>query len=107
MEFPEPVIHLSVEPKSKADQDKMTTALVKLQEGDPTFSARTDNETGQVIIGGMGELHLDVLVDRMKREFKGECNVGGPMVSYRETFKTTANVQGKFARHSGRRGKIR
>ncbi|KKK34873.1 elongation factor G [Salinicoccus sediminis] len=104
MEFPEPVIHLSVEPKSKADQDKMTTALVKLQEEDPTFTARTDNETGQVIIGGMGELHLDVLVDRMKREFKVECNVGAPMVSYRETFKQGASVQGKFTRQSGGRG---
>ncbi|SOC43070.1 elongation factor G [Salinicoccus kekensis] len=106
MEFPEPVIHLSVEPKSKADQDKMTTALVKLQEEDPTFTARTDNETGQVIIGGMGELHLDVLVDRMKREFKVECNVGAPMVSYRETFKSSASVQGKFARQSGGRGQF-
>ena len=106
MDFPEPVIHLSVEPKSKADQDKMTTALVKLQEEDPTFTARTDNETGQVIIGGMGELHLDVLVDRMKREFKVECNVGAPMVSYRETFKTGAKVQGKFARQSGGRGQF-
>ncbi|WP_017549967.1 elongation factor G [Salinicoccus carnicancri] len=104
MEFPEPVIHLSVEPKSKADQDKMTTALVKLQEEDPTFTARTDSETGQVIIGGMGELHLDVLVDRMKREFRVECNVGAPMVSYRETFKQGASVQGKFTRQSGGRG---
>ena len=84
----------------------MTTALVKLQEEDPTFTARTDNETGQVIIGGMGELHLDVLVDRMKREFKVECNVGAPMVSYRETFKTAAKVQGKFARQSGGRGQF-
>lgn len=106
MEFPEPVIHLSVEPKSKADQDKMTSALVKLQEEDPTFTARTDEETGQVIIGGMGELHLDVLVDRMKREFKVECNVGAPMVSYRETFKSSASVQGKFARQSGGRGQF-
>ena len=106
MDFPEPVIHLSVEPKSKADQDKMTSALVKLQEEDPTFTARTDNETGQVIIGGMGELHLDVLVDRMKREFKVECNVGAPMVSYRETFKSSASVQGKFARQSGGRGQF-
>ena len=104
MEFPEPVIHLSVEPKSKGDQDKMTTALVKLQEEDPTFTARTDKETGQVIIGGMGELHLDVLVDRMKREFKVECNVGAPMVSYRETFKQSASVQGKFSRQSGGKG---
>ncbi|OZT77392.1 elongation factor G [Salinicoccus roseus] len=104
MDFPEPVIHLSVEPKSKADQDKMTNALVKLQEEDPTFTAHTDNETGQVIIGGMGELHLDILVDRMKREFKVECNVGAPMVSYRETFKKQASVQGKFTRQSGGRG---
>ncbi|WP_031545908.1 elongation factor G [Salinicoccus luteus] len=104
MDFPEPVIHLSVEPKSKADQDKMTSALVKLQEEDPTFTAHTDNETGQVIIGGMGELHLDILVDRMKREFKVECNVGAPMVSYRETFKKQASVQGKFTRQSGGRG---
>jgi elongation factor G len=104
MVFPEPVIHLSVEPKSKADQDKMTTALVKLQEEDPTFHAHTDEETGQVIIGGMGELHLDILVDRMKKEFNVECNVGAPMVSYRETFKTSAQVQGKFARQSGGRG---
>ncbi|AMY05634.1 elongation factor G [Staphylococcus condimenti] len=104
MEFPEPVIHLSVEPKSKADQDKMTQALVKLQEEDPTFHAHTDEETGQVIIGGMGELHLDILVDRMKKEFNVEANVGAPMVSYRETFKTPAKVQGKFSRQSGGRG---
>ena len=104
MDFPEPVIHLSVEPKSKADQDKMTSALVKLQEEDPTFTAHTDEETGQVIIGGMGELHLDILVDRMKREFNVECNVGAPMVSYRETFKSAAAVQGKFSRQSGGRG---
>ena len=104
MVFPEPVIHLSVEPKSKADQDKMTQALVKLQEEDPTFHAHTDEETGQVIIGGMGELHLDILVDRMKKEFNVECNVGAPMVSYRETFKQSAQVQGKFARQSGGRG---
>ena len=106
MDFPEPVIHLSVEPKSKADQDKMSSALVKLQEEDPTFTAHTDNETGQVIIGGMGELHLDILVDRMKREFRVDCNVGAPMVSYRETFKKRAAVQGKFARHSGGRGQF-
>ncbi|WP_428910385.1 elongation factor G [Niallia sp. Krafla_26] len=104
MEFPEPVIELSVEPKSKADQDKMTTALQKLQEEDPTFRAHTDQETGQVIIAGMGELHLDILVDRMKREFKVEANVGAPQVSYRETFRGTAQVEGKFARQSGGRG---
>ena len=104
MEFPEPVIQLSVEPKSKADQDKMSTALQKLQEEDPTFRAGTDEETGQVIIAGMGELHLDIIIDRMRREFKVECTVGAPMVSYRETFKQAAQVQGKFTRQSGGRG---
>nr|WP_106781841.1 elongation factor G [Lysinibacillus timonensis] len=104
MEFPEPVISLSVEPKSKADQDKMGQALQKLQEEDPTFRAHTDQETGQTIISGMGELHLDILVDRMKREFKVECNVGAPQVSYRETFRGSAQVQGKFTRQSGGRG---
>ncbi|MFY3792649.1 elongation factor G [Ureibacillus sp. MALMAid1270] len=104
MEFPEPVISLSVEPKSKADQDKMGQALQKLQEEDPTFRAHTDPETGQTIISGMGELHLDILVDRMKREFKVECNVGAPQVSYRETFRSSAAVQGKFTRQSGGRG---
>ncbi|WP_394239267.1 elongation factor G [Niallia oryzisoli] len=106
MEFPEPVIQLSVEPKSKADQDKMTTALQKLQEEDPTFRAHTDQETGQVIIAGMGELHLDILVDRMRREFKVEANVGAPQVSYRETFRQSAQVEGKFARQSGGRGQF-
>lgn len=104
MDFPEPVISLSVEPKSKADQDKMGQALVKLQEEDPTFRAHTDTETGQTIISGMGELHLDILVDRMRREFKVEANVGAPMVSYRETFRGSAKVQGKFTRQSGGRG---
>ncbi|MDR7240409.1 elongation factor G [Neobacillus drentensis] len=104
MVFPEPVIQLSVEPKSKADQDKMTTALQKLQEEDPTFRAHTDQETGQIIIAGMGELHLDILVDRMRREFKVEANVGAPQVAYRETFRASAQVEGKFARQSGGRG---
>ena len=104
MEFPEPVISLSIEPKSKADQDKMSTALQKLQEEDPTFRAHTDQETGQTIIEGMGELHLDILVDRMRREFKVEANVGAPQVAYRETFRTPAQVEGKFARQSGGRG---
>ncbi|MFD2868652.1 elongation factor G [Kurthia sp. 3B1D] len=104
MEFPEPVISLSVEPKSKADQDKMGQALQKLQEEDPTFRAHTDVETGETIISGMGELHLDILVDRMKREFHVEANVGAPQVSYRETFRQAAKVQGKFARQSGGRG---
>lgn len=106
MNFPEPVIQLSVEPKSKADQDKMTTALQKLQEEDPTFRAHTDQETGQVIIAGMGELHLDIIVDRMRREFKVEANVGAPQVAYRETFRESASVEGKFARQSGGRGQF-
>lgn len=104
MVFPEPVIQLSVEPKSKADQDKMSTALQKLQEEDPSFRAHTDVETGQTIIAGMGELHLDILVDRMRREFKVEANVGAPQVAYRETFRSSASVEGKFARQSGGRG---
>ncbi|ALC88407.1 elongation factor G [Bacillus sp. FJAT-18017] len=104
MQFPEPVIQLSVEPKSKADQDKMGQALQKLQEEDPTFRAYTDQETGQTIIAGMGELHLDILVDRMRREFKVEANVGAPQVAYRETFRQSAQVEGKFARQSGGRG---
>jgi elongation factor G len=106
MEFPEPVISLSVEPKSKADQDKMGQALQKLQEEDPTFRAHTDTETGQTLISGMGELHLDILVDRMRREFKVEANVGAPMVSYRETFRESASVEGKFVRQSGGRGQF-
>lgn len=106
MVFPEPVISLSVEPKSKADQDKMGQALAKLQEEDPTFRAHTDQETGQTIIAGMGELHLDILVDRMKREFNVEANVGAPQVSYRETFRQAAKVEGKFVRQSGGRGQF-
>ena len=104
MDFPDPVIRLSVEPKSKADQDKMGIALSKLAEEDPTFQTSTDEETGQTIIAGMGELHLDVLVDRMRREFNVEANVGAPQVAYRETFTQEADVQGKFARQSGGRG---
>ncbi|MFP3916285.1 elongation factor G [Lysinibacillus telephonicus] len=106
MEFPEPVIDLSLEPKSKADQDKMSQALQKLQEEDPTFRAYTNQETGQTIISGMGELHLDIIVDRMKREFKVEANVGAPQVSYRETFRGSAQVEGKFVRQSGGRGQF-
>jgi len=106
MEFPEPVISLSVEPKTKADQDKMGQALQKLSEEDPTFRVHTDQETGQVIIAGMGELHLDILVDRMRREFKVEANVGAPQVSYRETFRNSAQVEGKFVRQSGGRGQF-
>jgi len=104
MNFPDPVIQLAVEPKTKADQDKMGIALQKLAEEDPTFRAHTDEETGQTIISGMGELHLEILVDRMLREFKVETNVGKPQVAYRETFRTAAKVEGKFVRQSGGRG---
>ncbi|PGL67714.1 elongation factor G [Bacillus sp. AFS055030] len=106
MEFPEPVISIAIEPKSKADQDKMGQALVKLTEEDPTFRAHTDQETGQTIIAGMGELHLDIIVDRMRREFKVEANVGAPQVAYRETFRSSAQVEGKFVRQSGGRGQF-
>lgn len=104
MVFPEPVINLALEPKTKADQEKMSLALQKLAEEDPTFRTWTDEETGQTIIAGMGELHLDILVDRMKREFKVETNVGAPQVSYRETFKDSAEVEGKYIKQSGGRG---
>ncbi|GAA0380919.1 elongation factor G [Bacillus horti] len=104
MTFPEPVIKLAIEPKTKADQDKMGIALSKLAEEDPTFRTQTDQETGQTVIEGMGELHLDVLVDRMRREFKVEANVGKPQVAYKETIKTSAKVEGKFVRQSGGRG---
>ncbi len=104
MNFPEPVISVAIEPKSKGDQDKMATALQKLAEEDPTFRTYSDEETGQTIIAGMGELHLDILVDRMKREFKVEANIGAPQVSYRETFTREAEVEGKFVRQSGGRG---
>ena len=101
---PEPVIQLAVEPKSKADQDKMALALQKLAEEDPTFKVHTDHETGQTVIAGMGELHLDVLVDRMKREFNVEANVGAPQVAYRETIKQAAECEGKYIKQSGGRG---
>ena len=104
MEFPEPVIELTVEPKSKADQDKMGIALQKLAEEDPTFRATTNHETGQTIIAGMGELHLDIIVDRMKREFGVEANIGQPQVSYRETLTQTAECEGKYIKQSGGRG---
>jgi elongation factor G len=106
MEFPEPVISIAIEPKSKADQDKMGTALAKLTEEDPTFRTHTDQETGQTIIAGMGELHLDIIVDRLRREFKVEANVGAPQVAYRETFRSSAQVEGKFVRQSGGRGQF-
>ncbi len=104
MEFPEPVIQLAVEPKSKADQDKMGIALQKLAEEDPTFRVHTDHETGQTVISGMGELHLDVLVDRMRREFSVECNIGKPQVAYRETIRQAADCEGKYIKQSGGRG---
>ena len=104
MVFPEPVIQMSVEPKTKADSDKMDIALLKLAEEDPTFKTYTDEETGQTIIAGMGELHLDIIVDRMKREFKVECNVGAPQVAFRETIRKSAECEGRFVRQSGGHG---
>ena len=104
LSVPEPVIQLAVEPKSKADQDKMAIALQKLAEEDPTFKVHTDHETGQTVIAGMGELHLDVLVDSMKREFNVEANVGAPQVAYRETIKATGECEGKYIKQSGGRG---
>ncbi|MGF3066870.1 elongation factor G [Facklamia sp. P12945] len=104
MEFPDPVIEVAIEPDSKADQDKMGLALAKLAEEDPTFRASTDHETGQTIIAGMGELHLDIIVDRLKREFKVSATVGAPQVSYRETFRAATQAEGKFVRQSGGKG---
>ncbi|MDY4646418.1 elongation factor G [Aerococcus suis] len=104
MEFPEPVIEVAIEPDTKADQDKMSVALGKLAEEDPTFRATTNRETGQTVIAGMGELHLDIIVDRLKREFNVEASVGAPQVSYRETFTVPTEAQGKFVRQSGGKG---
>ena len=104
MEFPEPVIELSLEPKTKADQDKMGLALAKLAEEDPTFKTYTNEETGQTIIAGVGELHLDIIVDRLRREFKVEANIGKPQVAYRETIRKAADCEGKYIRQSGGRG---
>ncbi|MBF7054220.1 elongation factor G [Halomonas sp. KAO] len=104
MEFPDPVISVAVEPKSKADQEKMGVALGKLAQEDPSFQVRTDEETGQTIISGMGELHLDIIVDRMRREFKVEANIGKPQVAYRETIRGSVEQEGKFVRQSGGRG---
>lgn len=104
IDFPDPVIEVAVEPKSKADQDKMGIALQKLAEEDPSFRVTTNVETGETVIAGMGELHLDVLVDRMRREFKVEANVGAPQVSYRETFRSATQAEGKFVRQSGGKG---
>jgi elongation factor G len=104
MEFPEPVISVAVEPKTKSDQEKMGIALSKLAQEDPSFRVRTDEESGQTIISGMGELHLDIIVDRMRREFKVEANVGAPQVAYRETIRKGIEQEGKFVRQSGGRG---
>lgn len=106
MEFPDPVISLAVEPKTKADQEKMSIALGRLAKEDPSFRVRTDEESGQTIISGMGELHLDIIVDRMKREFNVEANIGAPQVAYRETIRQTVEVEGKFVRQTGGRGKF-
>jgi len=104
VKFPEPVVHVAIEPKSRADQDKLSDALVKLSEEDPTFRVRQDEETGQTIIAGMGELHLDIICDRMKREFNVGANIGRPMVAYRETLRTRCEAEGRFVRQSGGRG---
>ena len=104
MEFPDTVIQIAVEPKTKADQEKMGTALAKLAEEDPTFKVTSNQETGQTLISGMGELHLEIIVDRMKREFKVEANVGKPQVAYRETINGAADVEEKYAKQSGGRG---
>lgn len=105
MVFPEPVIQLAIEPKTKADQDKLSEALSKLSDEDPTFKVKVDEETGQTVIAGMGELHLEIIVDRMKREFKVEANVGKPQVAYKETITQTVTAEGKFIKQSGGRGK--
>ena len=106
MDFPEPVISVAVEPKTKDDQEKMGIALGKLAQEDPSFRVKTDEETGQTIISGMGELHLDILVDRMRREFNVEANIGKPQVSYREKITKTCEIEGKFVRQSGGRGQF-
>ncbi len=104
IEFPDPVIKVAVEPKSKGDQDKLTDALIKLAEEDPTFRVQYDDQTGQTVISGMGELHLDIIVDRLKREFRVQCNVGRPQVAYRETITRSVKIEGRFVRQSGGRG---
>ena len=104
IDFPEPPVAIAIEPKTKADQEKMSLALQRLAEEDPTFRVHTDEETGQTIISGMGELHLDIIVDRMKREFKVEANIGQPQVAFRETIKKSTEIQGKYIKQSGGRG---
>src|SRR5881397_1484638 len=104
MHFPEPVIQVAIEPKTKADEEKMATALGKLSDEDPTFKVKTDPDTGQTLISGMGELHLEILVDRMMREFNVAANVGRPQVAYRETVLAAAEAEGKYIRQTGGRG---
>ena len=104
MEFPEPVIQVAIEPKTKAGQDKMSLALVRLAEEDPTFKTYTDEETGQTIIAGMGELHLEIIVDRLLREFKVEATVGKPQVAYKETIRKAAKAEGRYVRQTGGHG---
>jgi len=104
LEFPDPVVHIAIEPRSKADQEKLSEALKKLSDEDPTFTVRGDEETGQTVISGMGELHLDILVDRMRREFNVDANVGKPMVAYRESVRKLAEAETRFVRQSGGRG---
>jgi len=106
MVFPEPVIHVAVEPKTKVDQEKMGIALGRLAAEDPSFRIRTDEESGQTIMSGMGELHLEILVDRMKREFGVEANVGAPQVAYREAIRKMVEVEGKFVKQSGGKGQF-
>ena len=106
IEFPEPVIKMAVEPKSKGEQDKLSEALIKLAEEDPTFRVNYDNQTGQTVIAGMGELHLDIIIDRVKREFRVQCNVGAPQVAYRETITKPVRIEGRFVRQSGGRGQF-
>src|SRR5699024_4707979 len=106
MEFPDPVIRVAIEPKTKAGQEKMSIALAKLAEEDPTFRTWTDEETGQTIIAGMGELHLEIIVDRLLREFKVEANVGKPQVSYKETITKAATVDTRYVRQTGGRGQF-
>ena len=106
MEFPEPVIQIAIEPRTKSDSDKLGVALQKLAQEDPSFQVSTDEDSGQTIIAGMGELHLEVIVDRMRREFKVEANVGKPQVAYRETIRTSVEKEGRFVRQSGGRGQF-
>ena len=107
MIFPEPVISMAIEPKTKSDQEKMGIALSRLAQEDPSFRVRTDEESGQTIIAGMGELHLEIIVDRMKREFNVEANVGKPQVAYRETIRKTVEAEGKFVSQSGGKRPVR